>query len=72
MTRSKQAVLEDMGFIVGRRDPRRNTAFRGAYMVAEPIDPAELPTVCAGHEWCVVGDNLAELVETTFSAFALA
>jgi len=72
MSDRKVKVLRRLGFLVGERDPRRNTAFRGAFMVAEPIDEDELPTESAARGgWCVVGDNLAGLVEDTCSAFEI-
>jgi len=62
--------LRAIGLIVGRRDPRRNTAFRGRYMVAEPIDPELLPTESARvGGYCIVGDNLAALVNEAHGWF---
>ena len=66
----KIIALQSIGFIVGDRDPRRNTAFKGRYMVAQPCDESLLPTECAATGgWCVVGDDLRDLVDDTFSAF---
>jgi hypothetical protein len=66
------ALLREHGFIVGPRDPLRNTAFLGRFMVAQPINAAQLPTEAASDTaWCVVGDNLTELVDHTINAFNL-
>lgn len=69
--KSKVELLIDWGLIVGDRDHQRNTAFKGRFMVAEPIsDPALLPTIDARRGgYCVVGDNLPALIETAFSWF---
>ena len=64
--------LVALDFIVGARDPRRNTDFKGAWMVAEPEDESELPTRSAGEGhgvWCIVGDDLAELIQETHSRY---
>lgn len=61
--------LEARGFIIGERDLRRNTAFKGRYMVAEPIDAALLPTEDASRGgWCIVGDSLPDLIQDTYNA----
>jgi hypothetical protein len=62
-------LLEEKGLIVGLRDPRRNTAFKGAFMVAEPIDESFLPTRGAERGWCIVGDDLGELIDDTACHF---
>jgi hypothetical protein len=70
LTESQIAWLVQRGFIVGARDPLRNTAFRGAYMVAEPCDPVLLPTEAADvGGYCVVGDCLAAIVRDAFNFF---
>ena len=70
-TAHKIAVLESYGFTVGERDPRLNTDYEGAFMVVEAsyhdIGDYELPTANgANGPWCVVGDDLDELVETAY------
>lgn len=66
----KVAALKAMGFTVDARDPRLNTAFKGGFMVVEGHEESELPTEsgCNG-PWCVVGDDLAELVDTAFGCW---
>lgn len=66
----KVTILQSYGFAVGKRDPRLNTRFPGAFMVCEVSDEEELtrdydlPTEDgANGPWCVVGDDLAALVE---------
>lgn len=63
--------LRSYGFIVGERDPNRNRAFAGRYMVAEPLEEGSpYPTDDASHgEWCLVGDDLPHLVMETISFF---
>lgn len=64
----KAEMLGDLGFIVGDRDPRLNMAFTGKFMVAEKYEDSQLPTDDAQYgPWCIVGDNLEELVETAFA-----
>lgn len=59
--------LESYGYIVGARNPRRNTDFTGAFMVAEPCDESEMPTKDASNgPWCLVGDDLGELIRETY------
>lgn len=54
-------VLHAAGYYVGPRDPQRNTAHAGAFMVAESLDVGETEDASAGG-FCIVGDDLAELV----------
>jgi hypothetical protein len=63
----KREKLEEMGYFCGPRDARLNTDFPGAFMVTE--DDFEeghykLPTRDASNgPWCIVGDDLAELID---------
>lgn len=66
----KVTVLLSYGFAVGKRDPRLNTRYPGAFMVCEVSDEEELtsqydlPTTDGSNGlWCVVGDDLAHLVD---------
>lgn len=60
---SQAEYLKGLGWTVGPRDPRVNTAFAGQYMVCQPHEPHELPTRDASQgPWAVVGDDLADLV----------
>lgn len=63
--REEKARLEAMGFIVGERDPNMNTAFTGAFMVAEPYEPGYTQPDAMGGDgvWCIVGDDLGHLIE---------
>ncbi len=64
-------ALETRGLIVGARDRRRNRAFKGEFMVAEPCDESLLPTDDAGHGggFCIVGDNLNALIVQAYQNF---
>jgi hypothetical protein len=68
---TKQERLEAIGLIVGKRDPRRNTAFTGEFMVAEPIsDERLLPTEDAMRGgFCIVGNNLDVLIQLAVETF---
>ena len=65
--------LEAAGFLVGDRDPGRNRAWEGRFMVAEPLDAGdEYPTDDAsGGAWCIVGDDLDALMRETCAFFDL-
>lgn len=64
----KIATLREHGFVVGERDPRLNTNFAGAFMVAEAHEESELPTQDGRNgPWCVVGDDLPTLVEMGYA-----
>ena len=65
MTRvQKVRFLRSYGWTVGKRNPRLNTDYPGAWMVVEPFEEAELPTR-DGRDgpWCLVGDALGALVD---------
>jgi len=65
------AAIEGCGFIVGDRDPRYSTALEGKYMIAQPLEEHELPTEDArAGGWCVVGDDMDDLIAETYSMFA--
>ena len=65
------AQLRQWGFIVGKRDPRLNTRFSGAFMVCESFEPAEVPTKDGSNgPWCIVGDDLTLLVEQAYGVWA--
>lgn len=67
----KVAFLQSRGFTVGERDPRLNTAFKGAFMVVESHEESELPTEDGRNgPWCIVGDNLDELVDRAYDNWA--
>lgn len=58
----KAQELISKGYYIGPRDPNRNKAFTGAYMVCENVDAP--PSDDASHGgFCIVGDDLTELVE---------
>ena len=55
--------LRKHGFFVGKRDPKRNKAFRGQFMVCEREALKEPPSDDAGNgAFCIVGDNLNALI----------
>lgn len=63
----KAKYLRRMGFIVGPREPRLNRKYPGGFMVVEHYDESELPTDDGSNgPWCIVGDDLAALVEQAF------
>lgn len=65
-------ALVDRGWIIGERDPRLNTDFRGQFMVAEPYEECELPTRNAANgPRCIVGDNPDEFIESAYSGLLL-
>lgn len=60
--KSDRERLEAAGFYIGPRNPNRNRAFKGKYMVAQS-NPPDLVTDDARHGgFCVVGDDLDELI----------
>lgn len=66
----KKAALERMGFTIGKRDPRLNRKFAGAFMVVEWHEESELPTDDGSNgPWCIVGGDLPALVEDAFSVW---
>lgn len=59
--------LQAMGFVVGDRDPRLNTLYPGAFMVAEEYEDSETPTQDGRNgPWCIVGDSLHALCVEAF------
>lgn len=65
----ERKALEAMGFRIGARDPRMNTAFEGAFMVAEGYEDGHTQEDGQGGVWCVVGDDLEQLIETAAGFF---
>jgi hypothetical protein len=64
-----QRELEQAGFFVGKRDPNRNKAFRGQFMVCQ--DTTEGPSDDASTtSYCIVGDNLNALIRDAYDHFA--
>jgi hypothetical protein len=56
------------GFICGPRDPRLNTNYPGAFMVAEHYEESELPTPTSSNgPWCIVGDDIDALIDEAFA-----
>jgi len=67
VTRIKAHCLRKFGFTVGDRDPRLNSLYHGAFMVVESHEESELPTFDGSNgPWCVVGDDLPELIDMGF------
>lgn len=65
--------LEENGFTIGKRDPRLNTDYAGRYMVVEEHDEYELPTRDGSNgPWCIVGDDLDELIREAYENFLAA
>ena len=60
--------LRYLGFYVGPRHSNRNMAFIGTYMVAEHVFSDSTDDARTGG-YCVVGDNLDELVTDAFNYF---
>jgi hypothetical protein len=68
MVVDKIAALREIGLLVGNRDPKRNKGFAGKFMVAEPISNEE---ITESNAFCIVGNNLDELVNEAFDFFSL-
>lgn len=69
MQRIQEQIVElnKAGYYVGPRDPARNQAFLGEFMVCEVETLSEPPSDDAKDGgFCIVGNNLFELVETAF------
>ena len=60
--------LESHGIFVGKRDPKRNTRFSGQYMICENLDEGPSEDARNGG-YCIVGHNLAALIEDAYSHF---
>jgi len=61
------AVLQGFGFVAGDRDPKMNTDFSGRFMVAECDTKdarSQRDASCGDQIWCVVGDDLNDLVNS--------
>lgn len=57
-----------MGLIVGERDPKMNTDYEGAFMVAEPLsenDPYPTRDASDGR-FCIVGHDLQDIAEVSY------
>ena len=67
MERMKQE-LEAHGFFVGKRDPKRNRAFKGEFMVCD-LEALKLPPSddASTSGFCIVGNNLAALVVDAYN-----
>jgi hypothetical protein len=68
--------LKSFGFTVGDRNPDLNTDFQGAKMVVEAtvddIGDYDLPTADGSDgPWCVVGDDLNDLVDRAMDDYLL-
>lgn len=66
-----QQLLESYGYIVGPRDPNMNTNTAGEFMVSEPYPPGYTQESGAGGIWCMVGDELEELMTAAIDNFDL-
>jgi hypothetical protein len=65
---AKLRWLLDHGFKCGIRDPRINTNYQGAYMVAEYYEDDELPTRDGSNgPWCIVGDDYRDLIQRAYA-----
>jgi hypothetical protein len=67
----KRTYLETLGYVIGDRDPRLNTNFIGAYMIVDDdYKDYKLPTRDGSNgPWCIVGDDLDELIEHAFTVW---
>lgn len=68
-------MLQLYGFTIGKRDPRLNTRYPGAFMVVEIADMNDEAEVSSynlptedGRDgpWCVVGDDQSDLIRRAF------
>lgn len=64
-TLAKAAELAHYGFIIGPREPKLNTDHLGVFMIAEHLDAwdGEPTKDGANGPWCIVGDDLAVMIE---------
>ncbi|MBW3243266.1 hypothetical protein KUV57_11215 [Epibacterium sp. DP7N7-1] len=64
-------VLRSFGWVVGDRDPKMNSNFDGSYMVVEDEYSPDYPGQTDGSDgdgiWCLVGNDLSELVDEALS-----
>lgn len=61
----KARHLARNGYYIGPRDPKRNKAFDGSWMVCEQVDAG--PTDDAGTGgYCIVGDDLNDLISVAY------
>ena len=68
----KKKELSNLGWKFGDRDARLNTNYAGKFMVVEEFDEGdyELPTLDGSNgPWCIVGDDLEQLVNEAYSIF---
>lgn len=62
----KHFYLVGCGYTVGRRNPKYNRNFPGAYMVLE--EEGDTPTDDGSNgPWCIVGDDIAALIDEAFN-----
>jgi hypothetical protein len=61
--------LHEMGIYIGPRNPSRNTAFVGCYMVCHDITITGTTTDSGHGGFCIVGDDLSELVVDAYNYF---
>lgn len=60
--------LYSRGFYIGPRDPNRNTAFEGEWMVCgDPVTPRSTEDASNGG-YCIVGDDLDALIREAYNA----
>lgn len=64
----KAAFLHERGCYIGPRDPSRNKAFPGEWMVAESLNVGETQDASEGG-FCVVGDDLDSLIAEGYDFF---
>lgn len=64
-TDKRAKALEAEGFYIGPRDPNRNKAFQGEWMVAEDLDVGPTDDASTGG-FCIVGDDLDALVNDAY------
>ena len=67
MCEQRKKELIKHGFFVGKRDPKRNRAFRGKFMVCDREALKEPPSDSATGAFCVVGDNLPALIVDAYN-----
>lgn len=66
-----RAFLDECGFLIGPRIAILNTNYPGRFMVLESPEDVTGPTEDGTNgPWCIVGDDLSELIATAFD-FAL-
>lgn len=64
----KARWLHERGIYIGPRDPNRNRAFSGCWMVAEDLNAGPTDDARTGG-FCIVGDDLGRIIDDAYGFF---